>query len=142
MALNRRGRGTPGDPALLKQHAAHPSAAYACHHLDGETRSAYQGRVKHPPRIRRPRNAPKKPQSLRIALGGTRSPAELRQMVFEATVRLEELGIRQVKGINLYLTPVDAHGNSVTAHDQGRRIERITIAEPYPCAADGLTPGN
>jgi hypothetical protein len=87
-------------------------------------------------RPRRKKTAPAKPRGLRIQLEGTRTPAELRDMLRQALIRIEELGIVRAKGVNLYLSPVDANGTQVTPMANGQPISLVVIQAPYQSAAD------
>lgn len=89
-----------------------------------------------PPRSKRPRKAPAEPRGLRVSLAGTRTPDELRSMMIEAVARLEELGIRHARGVNIYLTPVTKDGTPLTPVANGQPVKLLTIEEPYRSAAD------
>lgn len=57
-------------------------------------------------------------------------------MVMLAFDELEARGIHNFRGMNLYLTPTDAHENPVTRWAGREAIHDLVIAEPYRCAAD------
>ena len=107
--------------------------------LDSFRSAVYQelmGRMRRPPRAKRPRKAPAKPGSLRIQLLGTRTPDELRDMLRQAVDKIEELGITHARGVNLYISPLDANGGHVTPVANGQKISSVTIEAPYKSAAD------
>ncbi len=87
-------------------------------------------------RRRRRSHAPKHPVGLRVQLRGMRTTSELQTMLLEAIVRIEELGISHVQGINLYLSPVSEDGTPLTPVANGQPVGIITINEPYRSAAD------
>lgn len=76
------------------------------------------------------------PKGMRIRLAGLRTTQELRAMLHEAVDQLEALGIKNVRGSNLYLTPADEHGTPLTRLADRQRIRDITIKEPYRSAAE------
>ena len=73
---------------------------------------------------------------MRIRLQGLRNTQELRAMLHEAVDRLEALGIKTVRGSNLYLTPCDENGAPLIRLADRQRIHDLTIAEPYRSAAE------
>lgn len=77
-----------------------------------------------------------KPTGIRIQLKGLRTTQELRAMLHEAIDRLEALGITHLRGSNLYVTPADKEGNPVFPREHRRKINSITIEEPYRSVAD------
>jgi hypothetical protein len=87
------------------------------------------------PRSRQPRKAPAEPRGLRVIVKGAATPEELRVAFFAAVDELEQLGIKQVRGVNIYLTPLDADGDRVVPTRDGRTVTSITI-EPYRSGAD------
>lgn len=89
-----------------------------------------------PPRRRKTRKAPAQPRGLRIRLNGTRTPNELQAMLLDAVARLEELGIRHARGVNVYLTPVSEDGTPLTPVANGQPVRSVTIEAPYRSAAD------
>ena len=76
------------------------------------------------------------PKGMRIQLKGLRTTRELRAMLHEAVDQIEALGIKLVRGSNLYVTPTDEQGNQVTHISKGKKIPDIVIAEPYRSAAE------
>jgi hypothetical protein len=78
------------------------------------------------------------PDSFKYKLGSTTfiySIVEFRQMMMLAADEMEAAGITHVKPCNLYVSPVDAKGNSITLV-RGEPLENKTIAHPYRSAAD------
>lgn len=57
-------------------------------------------------------------------------------MLLAAVARLEDLGVRHVRAVNIYLTPVSRDGEPVTPVQNGHPIRSLTIEEPYRSAAD------
>jgi hypothetical protein len=110
--------------------------------LDSFRFAVYQGRMgrlkMRPPRPKRQRKAatPAKPRGLRIQLKGTRTLAELQDMLRQAIERIDELAITHASGINLYITPVDKNGSPVTPVSNGHTVSSVTIEAPYKSAAD------
>jgi hypothetical protein len=80
----------------------------------------------------------KTPQTkgMRIQLKGLRTTRELRAMLHEAVDQIEALGLKRVRGSNLYITPADEQGNPLTHIAKGKKIPDIIIAEPYRSAAE------
>lgn len=79
----------------------------------------------------------KKPDGLKIQLRGFRSTPDLRNMLNLAVDEMEARGIRNARGVNLYLTPADGEGNQVFPRkEDGSRLAVITIEAPYRSAAD------
>lgn len=91
---------------------------------------------KKPLKSRRPRRAPSESRGLRVQLEGTRSLDDLRMMLLQAVVQLDELGIQHAKAVNLYLTPATSDGTPLTAVANGQPITSLKIKEPYRSAAD------
>lgn len=75
------------------------------------------------------------PKGLRVSLKGLRSTQELRAMLHEAVDNLEANGITHCRGANLYVTPCDNEGKPIIRYGR-HKLKDITIAEPYPSAAD------
>lgn len=73
---------------------------------------------------------------MKIRFDGIITTAELRQLLYQAVTEMEDLGIRQMRGCNLYFTAVDANGRSVSPRINGRKITEITVDGPYKSAAD------
>lgn len=91
--------------------------------------------------------APRKPprpktpakDSIRIKLGGSGnhwSLHEFRALFLEGIAYLEAEGFTHVKGGNLYVSPTNAKGQSLTKLRGGHPLEDIVIAAPYRSAAD------
>lgn len=79
----------------------------------------------------------KKPDGLKIQLRGFRSTPDLRNMLNLAVDEMEARGIRNARGVNLYLTPSDGEGNQVFPRkEDGSKLTVITIEAPYRTAAD------
>ncbi len=76
------------------------------------------------------------PKGLRIQIKGLRTTKELRAMLHEAVDRLEAFAVTHVRGTNLYLTPADKDAHPVTPLQDGRKVETLTIENPYASAAD------
>jgi hypothetical protein len=76
------------------------------------------------------------PKGMKVQLKGLRTTLELRAMLHEAVDQIEALGIKTVRGTNLYLTPADEQGNPLTHIAKGKKIPDIVIAEPYRSAAE------
>ena len=87
------------------------------------------------PRTKRPRKVSANSKGLRVQLKGRNTLANLRNMLIEATQRLDDLGITHASGINLYITPVAKDGTPVTPVKDGYPVSVIVI-EPYRSAAD------
>jgi hypothetical protein len=80
---------------------------------------------------------PARDYSIRIRLEGARTVAEMLAMVHDAAERLKDSGVKKVKGLNLYVTPLDENGSPVMIRDEARRrIKIITVKAPYRSAAD------
>jgi hypothetical protein len=79
-------------------------------------------------------DAPSK--GMRIKLAGLHNTRDIRAMLHEAVDRIEALGIKTVRGANLYLTPCDDNGSPLTRLADRQRVRDMTIAEPYRSAAD------
>ena len=95
------------------------------------------GRIRNKPSTaKRPKKAPAKPRGLRIQLRGSRSTEELRDMLRQAVDQMEEHGIKQASGVNLYITPLDENGARVTPVANGQAVNTIVIEAPYKSAAD------
>ena len=73
---------------------------------------------------------------MRIQLKGLRTTQELRAMLHEAVDQIEALGIKTVRGSNLYLTPSDENGVPLVRLADRRKLHDLTIAEPYRSAAE------
>ena len=108
--------------------------------LDRSRFAVYQktmGRMRNTtPRGKRPRKAPAKPGSLRVQLMGTRTPDDLRDMLRQAIDKIVDLGITHARGVNLYITPLDANGGNVTPVSNGQKVSTVIIEAPYKSAAD------
>lgn len=78
----------------------------------------------------------KKPDGIRIQLKGLRTSRELLVMLHDAVDQLEGLGVKHIRGANLYITPVDQDGNPLTRFRGWRKMPAITIREPYRSAAE------
>lgn len=57
-------------------------------------------------------------------------------MLHEVVGRIEELGIKNVRGANLYLTPCDENGAPLVRLADRQPIQDMTIEEPYRSAAE------
>ena len=68
------------------------------------------------------------PKGMRIRLQGLHSTQDLRAMLHEAVDRLEALGIKNVRGSNLYLTPCDENGTPLIRLADRQKIRDLTIA--------------
>jgi len=82
------------------------------------------------------RSAPTKeplPKGIKIKLVGKRTTKQLRAMLHDAVNELEAVGIENVSGINLYVTPTDKHGSPVVRRS---KIPDLVIDAPYPVAAE------
>lgn len=76
---------------------------------------------------------------MKIRFDGIITTAELRQLLYQAVTEMEDLGIRQMRGCNLYFTPVDDSGKSYKPRKNGKGISEIKVDGPYRCAADELS---
>jgi len=73
---------------------------------------------------------------MRIRLKGLHNTADLRAMLHEAVGSLENLGIKNVRGANLYLTPCDENGTPLARLADRQPIRDMTIEEPYRTTGD------
>ncbi|MET0076217.1 MAG: hypothetical protein ABW130_18350 [Candidatus Thiodiazotropha lotti] len=75
---------------------------------------------------------------MKIRFDGIVTTAELRQLLYQAVTEMEDLGVRQVRGCNLYFTPVDGSGKSFKPRKNNKTVSEIDVDGPYQCAADDL----
>ncbi len=77
--------------------------------------------------------------SMKVKLNGIITTEELHQLLYQAVTEVEDLGIRQMRGCNLYFTPVDGSGKSYKPRKNGKAVSEIDVDGPYRCAADDLS---
>ncbi|MBT3045014.1 MAG: hypothetical protein KME67_19320 [Candidatus Thiodiazotropha sp. (ex Codakia orbicularis)] len=75
---------------------------------------------------------------MKVKLNGIITTEELRQLLYQAVSEMEDVGITQVRGCNLYFTPVDGSGHSYKPRKHGISISEIKVDGPYRCAADDM----
>ncbi|MEW8333752.1 MAG: hypothetical protein AB2692_22670 [Candidatus Thiodiazotropha sp.] len=75
---------------------------------------------------------------MKVKFNGIITTEELRQLLYQAVTEVEDLGIREMRGCNLYFTPVDGSGKSYEPRKHGKAISEIDVDGPYHSAADDL----
>ncbi|MEW8418833.1 MAG: hypothetical protein AB2669_00540 [Candidatus Thiodiazotropha endolucinida] len=73
---------------------------------------------------------------MKIRFDGIITTAELRQLLYQAVTEIEGLGIREMRGCNLYFTAVDKNGRPVSPRLHDKSISELTVDGPYKSAAD------
>ncbi|MEW8586853.1 MAG: hypothetical protein AB2531_13910 [Candidatus Thiodiazotropha sp.] len=75
---------------------------------------------------------------MKVKFNGIITTEELRQLLYQAVTEVEDLGIKEMRGCNLYFTPVDGSGKSFKLYKHGKSISEIDVDSPYRSAADDL----
>ncbi|MCB2062379.1 MAG: hypothetical protein KDE25_02790 [Novosphingobium sp.] len=75
---------------------------------------------------------------MRIKIKGEMTLTQLRQCIYEQFLEIEDrFCVRHARGVSIYLTPTDGHGEEVRCRDgRGDPVDTMFSDGPYPCAAD------